>query len=175
MKKTSLIAVNILTFLMLSCQGSENQLTQYQKQEIIASASEVVKKVFDHSNNLNFVKGLDHYSGAPDSYYITDGVLHSLDDLKQQYREIGPSVERLHNTIQSWNAQVISKDVVNFVLPVNLKLKLKGIPEFEGQLVWTATVQKQKNEWMIVQSHESWLNCAEVAEAFSPANDKDDK
>jgi hypothetical protein len=95
----------------------------------------------------------------------------SLADLKKTYSEIGPAVEDLDNTIQSWNVQVLSKNIVTFSLPVHLKLKLKGIPEFNGQLVWTATVQRQKDGWKIVQSHESWLNCAEVAAALTPTTD----
>ncbi len=120
---------------------------------------------------MDFETGLNHYSETSNSYFITDGIMHSLADLKKAYKTIGPSVEELHNTIESWNVQVLSPDVVTFTLPVKLKLKLKVIPEFNGQLVWTATLQKQENRWVIVQSHESWLNCAEVAAALTPTND----
>ena len=51
------------------------------------------------------------------------------------------ALEDLHNTIESWDIHVLSKDIVTFTLPVTLKLKLKGIPEFEGKLIWTATLQ----------------------------------
>ena len=173
MNKFSLIILSILILLIQSCQITENELTESQRQELIDSSKEVVQKVFEYSNSLDFETGLNHYSAASDSYYITDGVMNTLDDLKKSYREIGPSVEGLHNTIESWNVQVVSKDVVNFTLPVDLKLKLKGTPEFSGQLVWTATVQKQKGEWMIVQSHESWLNCAEIAAAMTSQNEND--
>lgn len=154
-----------------SCHRPENQLTEDQTQEITNSATKVVKKVFEYSNNLDFETGLNYYSETSNSYFITDGIMHSLTDLKKAYKDIGPSVEELHNTIESQSVQVLSKDVVTFTLPVKLKLKLKGIPEFNGQLVWTATVQKQKDGWKIVQSHESWLNCAEVASALTPTNE----
>lgn len=160
-----------ISLLSQSCQESKNQLTEVQKQKITESASEVVKKVFEYSNNMDFEKGLNHYSKTSNSYFINDGMIHSLTDLRKAYRQIGPSVEDLHNTIESWNVQVLSKDLVTFTLPVKLKLKLKGIPEYNGQLIWTATVQKQEDGWKIVQSHESWLNCAEVASALTPAND----
>ena len=153
-----------------SCQRAEIQLTAAQKQEITNSATEVVKKVFDYSNNMDFETGLNHYAETSNSYYIIDGMIHSLSDLKKAYKEIGPAVEELHNTIESWNVQVLSPNVVTFTLPVKLKLKLKGIPEFNGQLVWTATLQKQEDRWVIVQSHESWLNCADVAAALTPTN-----
>lgn len=154
-----------------SCHKPENQLTEAQTQEITNSATEVVKKVFDYSNNLDFETGLKYYSETSNSYFITDGIMHSLSDLKKAYKVIGPSVEELHNTIESWNIQVLAKDVVTFTLPVKLKLKLNGMPEFSGQLVWTATLKKQEDQWLIVQSHESWLNCAEAAAALIPTND----
>lgn len=154
-----------------SCHRPENQLTKAQKAEITTSATRVVKKVFEYSNNLDFETGLNFYSETSNSYFITDGLMHSLKDLKKAYKDIGPSVEELHNTIESWNVKVLSPDIVVFTLPVKLKLKLKGIPEFNGQLVWTATLQKQKDQWMIIQSHESWLNCSDVAAALTPIND----
>lgn len=168
MKKFIPIALGALCLLSQSCQRTENQLTEAKIQEIIASASEVVNKVFEYSNNLDFETGLNHYSEISDSYFITNGTMNSLADLKNEYREVGSTVESLHNTIESWNVQVLSEDVVTFTLPIKLKLKLKGMSEFNGQLVWTATVQKQNDEWKIVQSHESWLNCVEVAAALTP-------
>lgn len=153
-----------------SCHQAEVQLTEAQQQEIINAASAVVKEVFEYSNNLDFEKGLNHYSENSNSYFIVDGIIHSLSDLKKAYRDIGPAVEALHNTIESWNIQVLSPNVVTFTLPVQLKLKLKRIPEFNGQLIWTATLQKQEDRWVIVQSHESWVNCADVAVALTPTN-----
>ena len=166
-----LIILCTVCLLNQSCHRPENQLTEAQTQEITNSATEVVKKVFEYSNKMDFETGLNHYSENSNSYFITDGIMHSLTDLKKEYKNIGPSVEELHNTIESWNVQVLSPDVVTFTLPVKLKLKLKGIPEFNGQLVWSATLQKKEDQWMIVQSHESWLNCAEVAAALTPTND----
>lgn len=165
-----LIILCTIGLLNQSCHSPENQLTEGQTQEIINSATEVVKKVFEYSNNMDFETGLNYYSETSNSYFITDGIIHSLADLKENYKNIGPYVEELHNTIESWNVKVLSPDVVTFTLPVKLKLKLKGTPEFEGQLVWTATLQKQEDRWMIVQSHESWLNCAAVAAALIPTN-----
>ena len=163
-----LIILCTICLLNQSCRRPQNQLTEEQTQEIINSATDVVQKVFEYSNNGDFETGLNHYSETSGSYFITDGIIHSLADLKKTYRDIGPSVEELQNTIEDWNVKVLSPEVVTFTLPVKLRLKLKGIPEFTGQLVWTATLQKQKGRWMIVQSHESWLNCAEVTAALNP-------
>lgn len=175
MKKFLPIAFCCICFALLSCENTKEPLTAAQIEETANSATAVVKKVFEYSNNLDFETGLTHYSASSGSYFITDGIMHSLDDLKQSYREIGPSVEVLHNTIESWNTSVLSKDVVIFTLPVQLKLKLSGVPEFKGKLIWTATVQKQNDEWKIVQSHESWLNCAQVAAALTPVADNEEK
>jgi len=166
-----LLILYTICLLSQSCRRPGNQLSEAQKQEITNSATEVVKKVFDYSNNLDFETGLNHYSETSNSYFITDGITHSLADLRKSYKDIGPVVEELHNTIESWNVKVLSTDVVTFTLPVKLKLKLKGIPEFNGELVWTATLQKQEDRWMIVQSHESWLDCAEVTAALTRKND----
>ena len=154
-----------------ACQQKQNSLSQIELKEITSSASVVVQKVFDYSNNMDFETGLNHYSASAESYFITDGIMHNLDDLKKAYRAIGPSVEDLENTIESWNVNVLSEDVVTFTLPVQLRLKLKEIPEYTGKLIWTATLQKQDDEWKIVHSHESWLNCAAVSAALSPSND----
>ncbi|EZH73787.1 hypothetical protein ATO12_17800 [Aquimarina atlantica] len=168
MKRYIPLLLSVFCFLNQSCQITENKLTEAQIQEITKSATDVVKEVFEYSNNMDFEAGLIHYSEADNSYFITDGIIHSLNDLRKSYRAIGPQVEVLHNTIESWNTKVLSKDVVTFTLPVRLTLKLKGIPEYTGKLIWTATVQKQNDKWMIVQSHESWLNCAEVTAALTP-------
>lgn len=170
-----LVILCLICLLNQSCREQDHQLTEFQTQEIVNSATVVVKKVFQYSNNMDFETGLNHYSETSNSYFITDGIMHSLADLKKAYKNIGPSVEALHNTIEGWNVKVLSSEVVTFTLPVKLKLKLKGIPEFEGRLVWTATLQKQKDRWMIVQSHESWLNCAEVTAALNSTNDATSK
>ena len=151
-----------------SCQKKDNILTETEKKEIIESAKVTVAKVFECSNNLEFMKGLDFYSGDADTYYSNNGTITSLKEMKESYSQIGPSVEILHNSIDSWKATVISKDAVAFTLPIHLKIKLKGLPEYTGQLVWSGIVQKRNKKWRIVQSHESWLNCAEVAAALTP-------
>ena len=97
-------------------------MTETQKQEIVNSSTEVVKKVFEYSNSMDFETGLNHYSESSNSYFITDGIMHSLTDLKKAYKNIGPAVEELHNTIESWKVKVLSPDVVTFTLPVKLKL-----------------------------------------------------
>ena len=169
----SLIRMLLISLLIVytGCQETQHSLTEDQVNKITTEATEVVQKVFDYSNNMDFESGLNHYSETADSYFITDGIMHNLDELKKAYKAIGPSVEDLENTIESWNVNVLSEDVVTFTLPVQLRLKLKEIPEYTGNLIWTATLQKQNDEWKIIQSHESWLNCAEVSAALSPSTE----
>jgi SnoaL-like protein len=174
MKKKSvfLFLFGLLIFLQ-SCQKQQNDLTESEKKEITAAAKVTVQKVFECSNNLQFMNGLSFYSEDANAYYTSNGTVLSLNELKESYRQIVPAVETLKNSIDSWNATVISKDAVAFTLPIHLKIKLKEIPEYNGQLVWTGVVQKENGKWLIVQSHESWLNCAEVAAALTPKNNNE--
>jgi hypothetical protein len=139
------------------------------KQSTIDEAKTVVRKVFNLSNQLRFIEGLNFYSDAEDSFYVNNGTALTLNELRQSYRQIGASVEVIENKIIRWNATYISSDTVVFTLPVNLKIKLINIPEYNGKLIWTGVLQKRKGSWLIVNSHESWLNAAEVAEALTPS------
>ncbi|GGG98760.1 hypothetical protein GCM10011416_16240 [Polaribacter pacificus] len=134
---------------------------------MIDSAKVTVNKVFEASNNLKFIEGLAYYSGESDSYYTNNGTVLSLADLKKSYDQIGSSVEILKNTIDTWNPTVLSKNTVAFTLAIHIKIKLVGTPEYNGQLVWSGIVQKRNDKWMIIQSHESWLNCIEVITALT--------
>tara|TARA_R110002033_G_scaffold18008_4_gene48337 strand:+ start:433 stop:960 length:528 start_codon:yes stop_codon:yes gene_type:complete len=165
--------ISIFTFLIgtiiftQSCQKEKNNLTNLEKKAIIDSAKGTVEKVFESSNNLRFIEGLNYYSDEPDAYYTNNGIILTLTDLKKSYSQIGSSVEVLKNSIDSWNSTVLSKNTVAFTLPIHIKIKLVGIPEYNGQLVWSGIVQKRNKKWMIIQSHESWLNCIEVLSALT--------
>ena len=165
---TLLIGILIFT---LSCRNEKSDLTIIDKESIVDSAKITVQKVFDLSNNLKFEDGLNYYSGDSDAYYINNGTILTLADLKESYRQIGSSVEILKNTIDDWNSTVLSENTVAFTLPVQLKIKLTGIPEYNGRLVWSGIVQNRNDKWIIIQSHESWLNCAEVISALTPSNE----
>ncbi|NAS32370.1 hypothetical protein GTQ40_15405 [Flavobacteriaceae bacterium R38] len=167
MKKNIVLLVLGVGLIIQSCQNKTEDLTASQKENIINSAKKVVQKVFDASNNLDFKSGLDFYSDASDAYYVNNGTILSLDELKTSYDQIGPFVEVLNNSIGSWNSTFLNENTVAFTLPIQLKIKLKDKPEYNGQLVWSGIVQKKDGEWKIVQSHESWLNCAEVSAALN--------
>ena len=162
-----LIGVLVCT---LSCQNEKTKWTELDKKSIIDSAKVTVQKVFELSNKLQFLDGLAYYAADADAFYTSNGEILSLTDLKNSYRQIGPSVEVLKNSIDNWHATLLSKNTVAFTLPIHLKIKLSGIPEYNGQLVWTGIVQKRNEKWVIIQSHESWLNCAEVMSALTPSD-----
>lgn len=169
--KNKSISILLLGFIILiqSCQNKQTDLTESQKKSIIDSAKVTVQNVFDSSNNLKFIDGLSYYSGDLDAYYTSNGTILSLNELKESYNQIGSSVEILENKIDSWNSTILSKNTVAFTLPIHLKIKLKDIPEYNGKLVWSCIVQKRNDKWIIIQSHESWLNCAEVMKALTPS------
>ncbi len=168
----SIFLITLFVFLQ-SCQNHNKSINESEQKSIIDSARITVQKVFDASNNLQFIDGLKHYSNDADAYYTSNGIISSLAELEAAYRQIGPSVEVLENSIDSWNSTLLSKNTVAFTLPIHLKIKLKDVPEYTGQLIWSAIVQKRNKKWVIVQSHESWLNCVEaVAALTSPENKK---
>jgi hypothetical protein len=53
-------------------------------------------------------------------------------------------------------------------LPIHFKIKAKGLPEHNGQYVWSGILRKDNGKWTLLQSHESWLNYAEAMPALTP-------
>ena len=155
-----------------SCENRKSKLTNLEKEAIINSAKLTVQKVFEASNDLKFIDGLNYYSGDSDAYFTSNGTILTLADLKKSYNQFGSSVEVLKNSINTWNSTFISKNTVAFTLPIDLRIKLVGIPEYNGKLVWSGIVQKRNGNWIIIQSHESWLNCLEVATALTASGNK---
>lgn len=155
-------------FLACSCQPAST-FTEAQKTAIADSARVVVQKVFDYSNKLDYKTALQFYSADADTRYIDNGSIYpSLAAMKDAYDQVGPTMELVENKVSSWDAVVLAEDAVAFTLPIRLRLKAKGLPEYEGNFVWSGIVQKRNGEWKIIQSHESWQNYAEVIAALSP-------
>jgi hypothetical protein len=71
---TTLLLFGILCFAQ-SCQKQKTGITKLDQESIIDSAKTTVQKVFDASNNLKFLDGLQYYSGDSDTYYINNGEL----------------------------------------------------------------------------------------------------
>ena len=142
-------------------------MTESEKQDIIETTSSIVTNIFEASNNKQYLKGLDYYSNDKTAYFVSGDAILTLEQLKTSYEQAGAMVEDLHNEILEWKIRVLSSEVVSFTLPVKLRLKFKGIKEYTGQIFWSAVLQKINDEWLVVQSHESWLNAAEMAEALT--------
>jgi len=166
-KNIALLFLLGIELVIQSCQQKTNHLTAIPEEAIVNEAKEVVKKVFDASNNHDFVGGLQYYIETSEGFYTNNGNILSFNELKTSYEQIAPYVEVLENKIDRWNATILSENTVAFTLSIHLKIKLKDKPEYNGQLVWSGIAQKRNSEWKIVQSHESWLNCAEVTEALN--------
>lgn len=165
---TTLPATILSLLLLSSCTRPTASLTETQK-AAADSATVVVKKIFAYANALDFETGLEYYSGDPDARYIDNGSIYpSLDALKKAYAQVGPTMELIENNVISWDAVVLAPDAVALTVPTRLRIKAKGLPEYEGQYVWSGIVQKRNDRWTIIQSHESWLNYAEAMAALTP-------
>lgn len=142
-------------------------LNDTQKHKIVAATTEVVNHIFNAANEKRYLDGLNYYSSEQNAFFVSDGKIQSLEQLKESYEIAGAAVEDLHNEILEWNVNVLSEELVTFTLPVKLRLKLKGVKEYTGQIIWSAVIKKIDGQWLVVQSHESWLNAAEMAQALS--------
>ncbi|MEP1445736.1 MAG: nuclear transport factor 2 family protein [Paraglaciecola sp.] len=163
------VVMTLLIFMVnYSLVVNASELSKAEKQKIIETTSSIVDQIFEAANNKQFLRGLDYYSDDENAFFVSDGQINSLDDLKKSYAAVGSSVEDLHNDIIEWNAKVLSAELVSFTLPVKLRLKITGIPEYTGQIIWSALLQNVDGQWLVVQSHESWLDCAKVAKALTP-------
>jgi len=141
-------------------------MNHLEKQNIIDETSSIVMQIFEAANSKQYLRGLDHYSDDADACFVSDGIIRTLAELKPIYVSAGEAVEDLHNDILAWNVNVLSHALVSFTLPVKLRIKFKGIPEYTGQIIWSAILQRKSDEWLVIQSHESWLNIAEVSRAL---------
>lgn len=168
MKSPSIIlSILGLAFLTLSCQQKLSDLNEAQKTLIIDSATAVVKKVFEYSNKLEYKTALKFYSEDADVRFVDNGTILTFADLKTAYDQVGPTMELVENNVERWDAVILGPEAVSFTLPIQLRLKPKDRPEYKGQFVWSGIVQKRNGKWLIVQSHESWLNYAEAIAALT--------
>lgn len=169
MKTFSALLIPCSMLLLLACQKQEAPLTDEQKNQIADSARQVVQKVLDFSNNLDFNSALQAYSSDPDARYVENGtVFASLDAMRTAYEQMAPTLEVIENKVDSWDMIVLSKEAVLMTVPIHFKIKAKGLAEYNGQYVWSGVVQKRNGKWTIIQTHESWLNFAEAMSALTP-------
>jgi ketosteroid isomerase-like protein len=151
-----------------ACRPSS--FTETQKAAVADSAKVVAKGIFDNANKLDFPAAFKAYSADPDARYAENGVLYtSLDSMRKAYADFAPTLESVENTVDSWDVLVLGEDAAAMTLPVHLRIKAKGRPEYKGQYVWSGLVQKRGGSWKLIQSHESWLDADKVMAALAPA------
>ena len=170
MKTTcSTLILFVLTLFVMSCQKQTTTLTAVQKSQIEDSTKEVLQKILENCDKLDFNTAFQFHSENSDARYIENGAIFpSLDQMKEAYNQLEASLELVENTVDSWDILVLAKDVVSFTLPIHIRFKVKDLPEYKGQYVWSGILQKQNGAWMMVQTHESYLNHAEFIAALTP-------
>ncbi len=169
--KTSIfgLATIIFALVALSCQPQPTTLTQAQKDLIADSAKAVVQIMLSSADRLDFGTYFNVYASDADVRCVENGVLHpSLDAMKKSAADMQPMLESLQNSPDSWEMIVLSSDAVVVTMPEHFTFKPKGLPEYKAQGVWSGVVQRRGGKWVIVQSHESWVNPEQVMAAFMP-------
>ena len=154
---------------MCGCQTQPGGLTPAQKAAVADAAKTVVQTIFQKSNQLDFAGALALYSADSDARYMENGVLFpSLEAVRKEYAELGPTLELVENKIDSEDVLVLADDAAAVTVPVHLRIKAKGRSQYEAQYVWSGIVQRRNGTWQLVQSHESWLNAEQVMAAITP-------
>jgi hypothetical protein len=173
--KTSLLSLGIFAFALLafSCQPQPAALTDAQKAAIADSAKTVVQEVFRGAQKLSGAAFIRHFSSDPGARYVENGVLfRSLDSLKASADNLYGMLESLTNPIDALDVVVLGAEAAAVTAPFNFTAKTKAGKEVNGQGVFSAVVQLRAGRWLIVQSHESELNLAELMAAMAPPKSK---
>ena len=155
--------------LMMSVACQSSTPTPTQLAAVADSARAVAQRIIDNSNKLDFPAAFQEYSADADARYVENGALYSsLDALKKAYAELSPVLELVANSVDSWHVLVLGPEAARVTLPIHLRIKAKGRPEYTGQYVWTGIVQRRGGRWQLVQSHESHPNAEKVMAAVMP-------
>lgn len=158
-----------LTLIIMSCQNQSNPADKSTNTVAADSAKAVAKKIIDYSNKLDFQTVFQYYSDDSDARYIENGSLFpSLAAMKEAYTKIVPTIDLLENTVKSWDMITLNNDAVLLTLPIHAKIKAKERPEYQFDYIWSALIQKRNEKWVLVQSHESWVNAMDVIAAITP-------
>ena len=142
--KVSLCSVMVILVVVTFDAGSK-------REAVAAAAKNVVETVLQKVNHLDFAGAFAVYSNDPDARFIENGVLApSLDALKREYAELGPTLEFLENKVDSETVLVLAEDGAAVTVPVHFRIKAKGRPEYAGQYVWSVIVQRRNGTWQLV-------------------------
>jgi len=145
-------------------------LTDARRSAVAHEAQAVAKRILDYSNQIDFARAMQDYSSDPDARYVENGVLFpSLDALKKEYDELGPTLEVLENVPDAYDVTVLGPEAAVVTVPVHLRIKAKGRPELKNHpYVWSVVVQRRNGRWQAVQTHESHVDYEKLVEALTP-------
>jgi ketosteroid isomerase-like protein len=151
-----------------ACQPKATASTESDKSIVEDSVRAVLHKVIAASNSLDFKKAVVNYSSDADAVYIENGSRYTFQEFYKMYEEMGPNLEVLENKFDDERVTVLSNDAALVTAAFHFKIKAKGGPEYNGSYQWSGVIQKRNSKWLIINSHESWLNFAEAMKALTP-------
>ena len=159
-----------------SVKGPQPTISEMTKSVVTEAAKEVMQKIILYAEKLDYTSVFQYYSNDPEARHVVNGFLYpSVDAMKNDYDKMVPGIEYTQHSVKSWDVIVLSDDAALMTVPVQMKIKTKSSPEFKFDLVWSCVVQKRNDKWLVVQSHESWLNAAEVMAAMTAPETKKHK
>ena len=170
MKKRTITALAlVISLLVISCQSKTKSAATIDKTAVADSAKAVAQRIIDNSNKLDFEAAFNNYSADADARYTENGTTYpSLAAMKDAYKELMLSFEILQNSVKSWDVMVLDGEAAMVTLPIHAKLKVKDRDAIEIDYVWSALVQKRNGRWLVVQTHESWVNADKAMAALFP-------
>ena len=143
--------------------------SELTKSVVADAAKEVLQKVIDHMDQLDVNSALENYSNDPDTRYVENGYLYpSLKAYGEAYLKLVPTLEYLDQTVDSWDIVVLSDEAAVVTLPMHARIKVKDRPEYQFDFICSSVVQKRNGKWLLINTHESWLNAAEAMAAIGP-------
>lgn len=159
-----------------SVKTPQPTISEMTKSVVTEAAKEVLQNVIHFMNKLDVNSALEYYSNDSDTRYVENGYLYpSLTALKDAYIKLLPGFEFMDQTVKSWDVIVLSEDAALVTLPMHARVKVKGRPEIEFDFVCSSVVQKRNGKWLLINTHESWLNAAEAMAAMTPPETKKHK
>jgi hypothetical protein len=155
--------------LLVSCQKNSVSLTEEQERQVADSVKFVFQQIVDLTNKLDFKTAAKFFSAGIDSKYVENGhMFQSLAELEASYEQLVPALDFIENKVDAYHIIVLSENAAVVTIPISIRIKAKGLSEYSGQYVWSGAFQKREGRWIIIQSHESWLNYAEALAAMTP-------
>jgi uncharacterized membrane protein YvbJ len=163
---------------LFSCQKQSDSLTAEENKLIIDSTTQIIQKLIDADNkNFKFDSSSialikSYYSADPDIRHIGHGrlitSLNAMIDSMAKYSGFRETVEYFEEKPDRMDVVILSSNAVSITVPCEWKMKVIGLPEYNGTEVMSFILQKRDGRWMIIQSHISDPNICEAIAALMP-------